>query len=56
MSVQRPPKELRSVSTKGIGIIGVIDYGKHEYDMPLVTTVGSSLGERGRGGTWCENT
>jgi len=33
------------VSTKGIGGSGVKKGGEHEYDMPLVTTIGSSVGE-----------
>jgi hypothetical protein len=31
-----------------MGVPGVKKGVEHEYDMPLVTTVGSSMGERGR--------
>jgi len=44
------------IPTKGMGVPGVKKGGEHEYDMPLVTTVGSSVGEQGRGGTWWGNT
>jgi hypothetical protein len=43
-----PPRDQWVISTKGIGGSGVKKGVEHEYDMPLVTTVGSSVGERGR--------
>jgi len=35
------------IPTKGMGGSGVKKGGEHEYDMPLVTTIGSSVGEQG---------
>jgi len=50
------PRYQLIIPTKGMGGSGVKKGGEHEYDMPLVTTVGSSVGEQGRGGTWWKNT